>query len=206
MTGEEYSAADIEVIEFDEHVRRTPVMYFDLPRDHPDLATRVLSRVLAHALHPATRLAPDHTLRVVAEIHGDLAFTVTDDMPNALDDGTGRPRLGHYGALLGPERWTSAAAAALGTRTVVEVWRDGHGVRQELAGLRPTTEPRSFEPLAGAGTRVAFALDPAYFGPGTAITADLAGLDLHPPYCDEPPGPGGVTLRDLRDGREVRYR
>ncbi|SOE07494.1 hypothetical protein [Streptomyces sp. Ag109_G2-15] len=44
---------------------------------------------------------------------------------------------GYHGALLGPERWTGAAAAALGTRTVVEVWRDGHGVRQELAGIRP---------------------------------------------------------------------
>ncbi|MCF3133601.1 hypothetical protein [Streptomyces olivochromogenes] len=206
MTAEEYSAADIEIIEFDAHVRRRPAMYFDLPRDHPGLATRVLCRILTHALHPAPRLAPDHTSRVLAEIRGDLAFAVTDDLADALDDGPGRPRFGYYGTLLGPDRWTSGAAAALGARTVVEVWRDGHGVRQELSGIRPAGELRSFDPPAGAGTRVALTLDPGYFAPRSAITTDLAGLDLHGRYCEAPPGPGSVTLRDLRDGREFRYR
>ncbi|MFH8769551.1 hypothetical protein [Streptomyces sp. NPDC017958] len=205
MTTEQYTAADIKIVEFDEHVRRNPAMSFEVSRDHPGLATRVLCRVLAAGLHPAARLAPDHTLRITAEIHGDLAFAVTDDVPDALDGGTDRPRLGYYGALLGPDRWFSAAAAALSTRTVVEVWRDGHGIRQELEGIRPAEEPGSFEPPAGAGTRVSFTLEPAYFAPGAVITTDAGGLDLHGPYCDEPPGPGGVTLRDRRDGREVRY-
>ncbi|MFJ9815151.1 hypothetical protein ACIRU3_07735 [Streptomyces sp. NPDC101151] len=181
-------------------------MYFGVPRDHPALATRVLRRVLAHALHPAARLAPNHSRRITAVIHGDLAFTVTDDLPDALDDGPDRPRLGYYGALLGPDRWAGAAAAALSTRALVEVWRDGHGIRQELVGIRPTAQPAGFAPPAGAGTRVACTLDPACFAPGSAITTDLDGLDLHGPYCEEPPGPGAVTLRDLRDGREVRYR
>ncbi|MFF7122612.1 hypothetical protein [Streptomyces sp. NPDC008240] len=89
-----YSAAGIKIVEFDEHVRRNPAMSFGVSRDHPGLATRVLCRVLAAGLRPAARPAPDHTPRITAEIHGDLAFSVTDDVPDALEGArTGQPRV-----------------------------------------------------------------------------------------------------------------
>ncbi|GIH19672.1 hypothetical protein [Rugosimonospora africana] len=195
MTVGRYSASDIQVIEFDESVRTRPTMYFGAGRGSPDLATRVLEGVLAHALHPAARVAAVHTLQVKTEIIGDLAFVVSDDRADALDDPG--VRLGYYGSMLGPARWVSAAAAALSSRTVAEVWRDGIGLRQELAGLRPISEPRNFVPEAEAGTRVSFDLDNAYFRRG--IAANLASLDLHGPHCSDVAGPGQVTLVDLRD-------
>jgi DNA gyrase/topoisomerase IV subunit B len=197
VTVKRYSAADIQLVEFDEAVRSRPAMYFGVDRRDPDLATQVLCSVLAHGLHPAARVAAAHTLQVKAEITGDLAFMVSDDRADALG-GPGAVRLGYYGSLLGADRWAAAAAAAVSSRTVVEVWRDGLGLRQELAGLRPVTEPQDIDPPPGSGTRVSFELDRAYFGHGQAIAADLTSLDLHGPHCNDPAGPGQVTLIDLR--------
>lgn len=198
----DYSAAGIEVLEFDESVRRRPGMYFGVARDNPGLATEVLCGVLGHALHPAARVGPAHTSQVTAEVVGDLAFMVADDRAFALDR-DGPARLGYFGSLLGPDRWASAAAAAVSSRTVVEVWRDGVGFRQELAGIRPLTGPRRYDPPPDAGTRVSFELDPDYFGSGHAIASDLAGFDPHGPDCVEPAGPGQVTLVDVRNDRVV---
>ncbi|BCJ69416.1 hypothetical protein [Polymorphospora rubra] len=200
MEGNGYSTDGIEVLEFDESVKRWLDMYFGTGRGSPDLATRVLSGVLAHALHPAARLAAAHTLRATAEVTGDLSFVVTDDQADALA-GSGSVRLGYNGSLLGPVRWISAAAAAVSSRTVVEVWRDGRGLCQELAGLHPIAEPRDIHPPTGVGTRVSFELNNAYFGPGQVIAANLASLDLHGPDCVDPAGPGHVTVIDMR-GRE----
>lgn len=197
--AERYSASGIQVAEFDESVRSRPAMYFGVDRRDPDLATGVLCAVLAYGLHPAARVAAPHTLRIRAEVSGDLAFVVDDELTDALD-GLGYPRLGYHGSLLGPERWVSAAAAAVCSRTVVEVWRDGRGLRHELAGLCPLTAPQEVDAPGGAGTRVRFELDGAYFGDGRAIAADLTSLDVHGPYCDDPTGPGKVTLTDLRHG------
>ncbi|MFI7296776.1 hypothetical protein [Streptomyces sp. NPDC050121] len=204
----EYDAADIRIIEFDEHVRQNPGMYFEVGRSSPELATRVLCAVLRHALHPATRVGPAHTLRAEAAICGDLAFWVADDQADALDP-RGRPRLGYYGSLLGPDRWLSLAAGAVSSRTVVEVRREGVGFRQQLAGGRPVGDPEQFTPPSGTGTRVAFELDETYVGPHSVITPDLSSLDLHGPLCDEPDGPGCVVLRDMRvhaDSAVHRYR
>ncbi|GII58948.1 hypothetical protein Pth03_73370 [Planotetraspora thailandica] len=200
MAEHRYSAADITILEFDDSVRTRTAMYFRASRESPELATRVLSEVVGHALHPATRVGPPHTARAHAEISADLAFSVEDDLTDALDD-QGRPRPGYYDSLLGPDRWLSGAAAALSGRTVVEVWRDGRGFRQELAGLRPLGAPEEFEPSAGGGTRLSCELDPALFAPGSAITTDLDSLDLHGTHCPEPHG-GHVTIRDLRTSRE----
>ncbi|SCL71869.1 hypothetical protein GA0070606_5862 [Micromonospora citrea] len=208
MTVQGYSAAGIQVVEFDESVRTRPVMYFGAERGDPDLATHVLCAVLAHGLHPAARVAAAHTPQVRAEIIGDLAFVVSDDRADALDPlGSARP--GYHGSLLGAGRWVSAAAGAVSSRTVVEVWRDGRGLRQELAGLRPVAVPQVIDPPAGAGTRVSFELDDAYFGQGHAMAGDLTSLDLHGPHCNDPAGPGQVTLVDFRhEGDPIvnRYR
>ena len=203
-----YSAADIQLLEFDDAVRKRPGMYFGASRESAGLATQVLCGVLGHVLHPATSVAPAHTLRACAEISADLAFSVIDDQANPFDE-QGLPRLGYYGSLLGPDRWISAAAAAVSSRAVVEVWRDGRGFHQVLAGVRPVGPPEELEAGDGCGTRVTFELDPAYFGPRAAISTDLRSLDLHGPDCTEPSGPGFVTVRDLRlhgCPGEIRYR
>ncbi|MFI1052253.1 hypothetical protein ACH4U3_42175 [Streptomyces griseoruber] len=189
MTDPRYDASQIQVLAFDAAVRRWPGMYFGAGPDDPRLPTRVLGRVVGWALHPDSP--------VVAEIHGDLAFSVRDDACEALDE-DGMPRLGYLDSLIGPDRWCGAAAAALSTRTVVEVRRDGRGVRQELAGVRPLGAPEAFVPPAGRGTRMRCALDAAALAPGAAIVADPAAPDLYGPWCEELDGTGRLLLRDLR--------
>ncbi|MEO5877221.1 MAG: hypothetical protein ABIS86_14260 [Streptosporangiaceae bacterium] len=56
----------------------------------------------------------------------------------------------------------------------VEMWCDGRGFRQDLVGIRPLTGPQEFEPPVGSGTRVVFALDPAYVGRTAVLPAELA--------------------------------
>lgn len=202
VTEPDYSLAKIRVLEFDDSVRKRPGMYFGVGRDDPRLATRVLCTVVGHAFHPATRVAASHSPDVVAEITADLVFSVTDDQADVLT-GPGMPRLGYYDSLLTSERWSSAAAAAVSSQTTVEVWRHGHGYRQRLVGLRPVEPPAEFSAPVGAGTRVAFVLDPAYFG-SAAITTDIAGLDVHGPDCTDTTGSGTVVIRDHRERRRTR--
>jgi hypothetical protein len=108
--------------------------------------------------------------------------------------------------MLPVQRWSSAAAAAVSSRTIVEVWHDGRGFRQTLAGLRPLAPPARFSAPAGAGTRVAHVLDPAFFGTAV-ITTDIAALDVHGPDCTGTVGPGEVVIRDHRnENRSAEYR
>ncbi|MEV5765491.1 hypothetical protein AB0L34_13105 [Micromonospora sp. NPDC052213] len=205
MTEPDYSPAKITVLEFDDSVRKRPGMYFGVGREDPRLATRVFCAVVGHAFHPATRVAASHTPDVVAEITADLIFSVTDDQADILT-GRGMPNLGYNDSLLNSDRWLSAAAAAVSSQTTVEVWRHGHGFRQSLIGLRPVEPPAEFSAPAGAGTRVAFILDPAYFG-SAAITTDIASLDVHCPDCTNTTGPGKVVIRDRRErSRPSEYR
>jgi DNA gyrase/topoisomerase IV subunit B len=196
VTEHGYSAADITVLTMADAVRKRPGMYFGVGRGDPHLATAVLCAVVGHAFHPAAKVAASHTPHVVAEITADLAFAVTDDQADTLT-GTGVPRLGYEGSLLTADRWSSAAAAAVSSRAVVEVWRAGQGFRQTLAGLRPVEPPAEFDAPAGAGTRVVFILDPAFLG-SSVITTDIATLDVHGPYCTEAAGSGEVIVRDHR--------
>jgi DNA gyrase/topoisomerase IV subunit B len=177
-------------------VRMRPGMYFGVGRGDPRLATEVLCVVVGHAFHPAARVAASHTPHVVADITADLAFAVTDDQADTLT-GPGVPRLGYEGSLLTAERWASAAAAAVSSQAVVEVWRAGRGFRQTLVGLRPVEPPAKFDAPSDAGTRVVFTLDAAFFG-SSVITTDIAALDVHSPYCAEAAGLGEVIVRDHR--------
>jgi hypothetical protein len=188
-----YDASMITVLEFDDSVRKRPGLYFGLPREDPELPTAVLCTVLGHATHPDARF-PVHSPRVRADVSGDLAFAVTDDVLGPF------PSNGFGGTLIPHGRWGHAAAAAVSTRVTVEVWWDGQGLRQELARSRPVAEPVAFEAHAGTGIRVAYVLDPGYFGAGAAITTELSTLDICGPYCAQPGGPGDVVIRDLRTG------
>lgn len=199
VSRDDYSRADLTPVEFDAHVRKRPGMYFGLGSEDPGLPTWVLCTVVGHAFHPATRVAANHAPDVVAEITADLAFCVTDDQADTLR-GQGMPTLGYYASLLTSDRWASAAAAAVSSHTTVEVWRGGQGFRQRLSGLRPVEPPAEFSAPAGGGTRVAYVLDPGYFG-SAAITTEIAGLDVHGPHCTDTVGPGTIVIRDTRDPR-----
>ena len=201
VTEHTYDAADIEVLEFDVSVRKRPGMYFGVGQGDPRLSTAVLCAVARHALHPATSVAKEHTLRTILEITGNRSLTMTMDQPHAWAGG-GAPVLGYFGSLLGPEWWLLAATATLCERAVVEMWCGGRGLRQGHVGIRPTSVPQQFDPPSGSGTKVTFALDPEYFGWNSALPTDLDHLDLHGPYCSKPAGPGRVIIRDFRDGQD----
>lgn len=199
MTGKSYDASRITVPDFDAGVRARPGMYFRYGQGDPRLPTAVLSAVAGHVLHPATAVAPSHSLNGLVEITGDLSFTVTLDELHSWEGQEG-PAPGYFGSLLGPEWLLPAAAAALTTRTVVETWCGGRGFRQELAGLRPVSAPLEQAVPTGCGSRWEFALDEGYFGPGAALTREPGRLDPCEPACAGPAGPGRVVVRDLRDG------
>jgi DNA gyrase/topoisomerase IV subunit B len=191
-----YNPADIAGLTMADIIRKRPEMFFGVGRGDPRLATALLCAVVDYAFHPAPTVAAGHSPHVVVEITADREFSVTDDQADALT-GTGVPQLSYGGSLLTVGRWSSAATAALSSWAVVEVWRAGQGFRQTLAGLRPVEPPTEFDAPAGAGTRVAFILDPAFLG-SSAITTDSAALDVHGPYCTAAAGTGEVMVRDHR--------
>ncbi|MEU6315338.1 hypothetical protein [Streptomyces sp. NPDC047014] len=175
---------------FEESVRAHPAKYFGVGRDSPELPTEILQRVVEDALHHPG----DGTHgRIVVEIASDLCFTVRDDRPPAAGEG-GTPRPAFHDSRRAP-----AAAAALSTRTVVEVRRQGRGHRRELAGTVPAGAPEEF-PAPGDpdGTRTTFHLDPAYIAPGEAIAWALRPEELHAGHCRVPLAPADLVIHDLR--------
>jgi DNA gyrase/topoisomerase IV subunit B len=182
---------------FEEHVRARPAMYFGVDRDSAALPTEVLQRVAWDAMHRR-----DGTRgQISVTITSDLGFTVEDERPHSADE-RGRPLPGFFGSLLDEDRWAPAAAAALSVRTVIEVWLDGLGYRQELAGAVPTgpwvecPAPRPY------GTKTAFHLDPTYVGPGEAIAWALRPEELQEEGCETHPSPATFSIRDLRRGAD----
>ncbi|MGF0174519.1 hypothetical protein ACQF36_29670 [Streptomyces sp. Marseille-Q5077] len=190
---ERYTADQIQVITFEEHVRARPVMYFRVARDSPELPTEVLQQVVWDALHH--RDGAHGQIRV--EIESDLTFTVEDDQRRTADE-RGRPLPGFFGSLLDKERWAPAAAAVLSVRTVVEVRLDGRGFRQELIGTMAAGDWEEFATSKPSGTRATFQLDPSYCGPDEAIAWSLLPEELHGRECDTDPSPVTFPIHDLR--------
>ncbi|WP_235783516.1 hypothetical protein [Amycolatopsis orientalis] len=197
MRQSEYSNTDIEVHEFDESVRRWPGMYFDVSLDHPLLPTNVVRFAVDHAIHPAPHLAAPHSPVVYVEILGDLSFSITDDQL-CRAEGCRVPDNGYFGSLLNPDRWTLAAAAALSRRTTVKVWRDGRGLHQELAGLRPIGPPEPFTASRSRGTTVTIELDPGRLRTGAAIDTNLETVGLCRGDDCVAAAPRDITVNDRR--------
>ncbi|MER5312986.1 hypothetical protein ABT034_35065 [Streptomyces sp. NPDC002773] len=193
---ERFTVEPLRVVDFVEHVRRRPAGYFLADQDSSELPTEVLRAVAWDALH---RRDGRHG-RISVEIGSDLSFTVESDQRPSADE---RERLlpEFFGSLLDMfdmQRWAPSAAAALSVRTVIEVWLDGHGYRQELAGMDLTGPREEFIAPKSFGTRTTFHLDPSFCGPGEAIAWALRPEELHGETCKEHPSPTTFPIHDLR--------
>jgi DNA gyrase/topoisomerase IV subunit B len=194
---ERYTADQIQVVTFEEHVRARPAMYFRVARDSPELPTEILQQVVWDALHHR-----DGTHgQISVEIGSDLVFSVEDDQRRTADE-RGTPLPGFFGSLLDKERWAPAAAAVLSVRTVVEVRLDGRGFRQELAGAVATGAWEEFATSKPSGMRTTFHLDPSYCGPDEAIAWSLLPEELHGRECAAHPSPVTFAIHDLREEAE----
>ncbi|WP_405861332.1 hypothetical protein OG361_38885 [Streptomyces sp. NBC_00090] len=197
---ERFTVEPLRVIDFVEHVRRRPARYFLVDQGSPELPTGVLRAVAWDALH---RRDGRHG-QISVEIGSDLSFTVESDQRPSTDE---RERLlpGFFGSLLDMfdmRRWAPSAAAALSVRTVIEVWLDGHGYRQELVGMDPTGLRGEFIAPKPVGTRTTFHLDPSFCGRGEAIAWALRPEELHGEACKEHPSPTTFPIYDLRSETE----
>ncbi|MEU8145436.1 hypothetical protein [Nonomuraea sp. NPDC048901] len=131
------------------------------------------------------------------EIISDLRFSVVDDQIRETDE-QGAPKLDHLGSLLDRRRWIQAAATALSAHTIIEVWTEGRGYRQELVGTRPLAPPRAIVAPVRDGTLATYELDPLYFVPGAAIATSFEDLDLHGEWCAGHPTVDPAVVKDLR--------
>jgi hypothetical protein len=137
MEDHAYTAAHITVLSFEDVVRKRTGTYFGVAPDSQQLATNIVRAVIDDALHPVG--GGRHQI-VTVEVVSDLRFAVSDDQRHGVDD-QGQLRLGFFDSLIDRSRWALAGAAAISTRSTVEVWSDGRGYRQELVGTRPTGDP-----------------------------------------------------------------
>ncbi|MCX4804274.1 hypothetical protein OG594_21955 [Streptomyces sp. NBC_01214] len=197
---EKFAVEPLGVVDFVAHVRRRPAQYFLVDQGSPELPTEVLRAVAWDALH---RRDGRHG-RISIEIGSDLSFTVeSDQRPSADAQERRAPRF--FGSLLDMfdrQRWAPSAAAALSVRTVIEVWRDGHGLRQELVGMAPTGPREEFSAPKPVGTRTTFHLDPSFCGADEAIAWALRPEELHGEACREHPSPTKFPIYDLRSETE----
>jgi hypothetical protein len=196
MDREPYSAAHITVLSFEDSVRKRTGMYFAVGPGSSDLPSNVLRGVIQDALHP---VGGGHR-PVVAEVTADLCFTVADDQPLFLSD-LGEPEPGFYDSLIDKRRWALAAAAALSSRTLIEIRAGGQGWRQELTGTAPALPELFAAPGEADGTWAAFELDAGFLAPGAAIVVSPERLRAWDADCARCAGlrrADALTIRDHR--------
>jgi hypothetical protein len=195
MDREPYSAAHITVLSFDEVVRKRTGMYFAVAPDSPDLPSNILRGVIQDALH----CAGGGHCTVVADVTADLSFTVADDQPLFLSD-LGEPEPGFYDGLIDKRRWALAAAAALSSRTLIEIRAGGRGWRQELTGTTRALPELFAAPGEADGTRATFELDAGFLAPGPGISTSPERLRAWDADCTRCAGlrADALTIRDHR--------
>jgi hypothetical protein len=196
MDREPYRAEHITVLSFEEAVRTRTGMYFAVAPDSPELPSNILRGVIQDALHP---VGGGHCT-VVADVTGDLCFTVADDQPLFLSD-RGEPEPGFYDALIDKRRWALAGAAALSSRTTIEIRAGGRGWRQELTGVVPVHPVLFAAPGVADGTRATFELDAGFLVPSAAISTSAERLRAWEADCARCAGlrrADALTIRDRR--------
>jgi hypothetical protein len=193
-----YSANSINVITFDEAVRRRPRMYFGLDQADPRL---VVSVVQCAASTPFIwdLVSGDGPVAAKIIVEAGMRFTLSF---NALPPGIDPANPCAQGGSLIWRPWTLAATAAVSSRATVEMCTGSRAWYQELAGAQPLSAPRDRGACHRVGTRATFDLDPGFFATGTEIPGDIAkvitGLGIRGEIdlscCD-------LTFTDLRPGR-----
>jgi hypothetical protein len=196
VNREAYSAGHITVLSFEEAVRKRTGMHFRVAPDSPELPSSILRGVIQDALHPA---GGGHCT-VVAEVTADLCFTVADDQSLFLSD-LGEPEPGFYDALIDKRRWALAGAAALSSRTTIEIKAGGRGWRQELTGVVPAHPEAFAAPGEADGTRATFELDAGFLAPGAPISTSPERLRAWEADCDRCAGLRRADVLTIRDRR-----
>jgi hypothetical protein len=197
MDRKRYTAADLTALTFEESVRKRTGMYFGVALNSLDLPTRVLRRVIDDALHPVGG-GPHRAVDV--EVTGDLRLTMTDDQPPLLDP-FGEPEPGFYESLIDKNRWLLAAAAAVSSRTLIQVRAGGRGWRQELTGTIPTRPEPFPAPSEADGTRVKFEFDARLLAPGAVISPPVEQLQVWANDCTTCSGPPRAIALKVQDRR-----
>jgi hypothetical protein len=166
--------ASLAAHSFAEAVRRRPHMVLGLDRDNPALVSSLLAAIVADALADRGVGRPDVTIT----IESDLSFAAADTDSTRGLDSSGQPANALYQTLLDRRRWPIAVAAALSTRTVLEVVIAGVAWRQEFKQIDPTP-PEQSPTDRPDGTLAAFDLDADYFAPDATLPHEPLALLSH---------------------------
>ncbi len=183
----EYTAADIEVLEGLEPVRRRPGMYIGGTDE------RALHHLGAEILDNAMdEVVAGHATRIEIELREDGYFSVHDNGRGIPVDP--HPKFKnisalevifttlHSGGKFGGKAYTTSGGLhgvgasvvnALSDDMIVEVARDGDAYRQTYSRGKPTSKLKKIGPAARGqrGTTVTFSPDPEIFGKGAAFKA-----------------------------------
>jgi len=181
--GGGYSAADIEVLEGLEPVRKRPGMYIGGTDE------RALHHLFAEVLDNAMDEAvAGHAKLITVTLDADGALIVTDDGRGIPVDPhpkhPGKSALEvimtvlHSGGKFSGKAYETSGGLhgvgvsvvnALSERVEVTVWKDGFEWRQAFTRGKPIGSIEKLGPTRKKGTQIAFSPDPVIFGEGAAF-------------------------------------
>ncbi|MBU1377775.1 MAG: DNA topoisomerase IV subunit B [Alphaproteobacteria bacterium] len=178
-----YSAADIEVLEGLEPVRKRPGMYIG-GTDERSLH-HLFAEVLDNAMDEAVA---GHAKLISVTLEADGALTVTDDGRGIPVDPhpkhPGKSALEvimtilHSGGKFSGKAYETSGGLhgvgvsvvnALSERVEVTVWKDGFEWRQAFTRGKPIGSIEKLGPTRKKGTQISFSPDPIIFGDGVAF-------------------------------------
>ena len=168
----QYSASSIQVLTFEEAVRRRPGMYFGLGQGDPRLVVAVVQRAVSAPFLWELR-AGVGPVAVNALVEADLRFTLSF---NGLPPGIDPDAPGAGGGSLIRQPWQLSATAAVSTRTTVTPSTGSRRWEQHLTGGESVSASRDCGACDEVGTRATFDLDPDFFAAGAKIPRSAAEL------------------------------